>query len=197
MECKYFNEGRCNYGNNCRYPHVVKSSLLDPPSWLLTGYTENNTHILGEFSYSFEEVRYSYYLAKREGEESLKNFFIQWNSMLMQAHTEYSNRITSLFSAHERTKNAKVGSPSGRPVDLRDPDTHHLFIQPVDVDTAVFQSINPPPILSDPYPLIEPLTGHADSSTAQEASTAHAPHENAFLSEEEYLLGEIPMRPPR
>ncbi|KAI5190916.1 hypothetical protein NECID01_1211 [Nematocida sp. AWRm77] len=204
MECWYFQQGVCRYGDKCRRKHVKRTSLLDPPGWILSAYRDKDISI-SENTYSFEETRYGFYLARAQGIESLRYFFGVWNEMVVSAY----NRLVCALNAATAGASEATG-PDGRTVDIRRPECFSFLIQPVNTNTLDYSHIiagtSAPAPIPTPIPIPTPASVHCplppNSSPSQGPAEEFLKKEIPISEQEqreatEYKLGQIPRHPPR
>lgn len=98
--CVHFKQGRCKYGQNCKYSHSLVVQLLDPPRSIFSYVQDLDLHVI-----SIDEMRYS--LKHNNTMRVLDNMWIDNYTKMYK----YLNNICKNSSV--------IYSPSSRLVDLR------------------------------------------------------------------------------
>lgn len=212
MECRYFEKGECRFGRKCRYKHVKKSWLLDPPAWFIGSYRDKD-FTTESTAYSFEEIRWGFYLAKLQGEEALFHFFQHWNLCIAASVSNIAAAIDALIAKSDCND---ISGPLERTLDIRRPESLAQLISPVqDIPRAVYGALHSPAPFpaapgylepqGDPGPSMEMEgTGHktygAEYSTESAAYNKLAPSSSRQMPSNtpppKYVLGKIPRDPP-
>ncbi|KAI5180792.1 hypothetical protein NEOKW01_1076 [Nematocida sp. AWRm80] len=134
-ECMYYSSGKCRYGRGCSFAHILTSSLLDPPSWILGGYIDKKTNLTQD-TYSCDEVRALCYSALKEGPESLIRFVQIYNDALIKRH----NTLVTEINRQASDANTLQG-PDKTLVDIRDTNNYSKITTPIDIQ-SIIQEIN-------------------------------------------------------
>jgi hypothetical protein len=110
--CQFFQQGKCRYGNRCKYDHVRFSTIVDPPQWIFSCFKG-----LDMTEISPDEVRFS--LMCSDTREVLDSIWIK-NYVMLCNHIDFLVR------------DARLDSGSKRYVDIR--RSPEAFIAPFDVE---------------------------------------------------------------
>lgn len=101
-ECKYFQQGDCRFGKNCKYLHVRRTALIDPPAWIHSCFPDVDTYEI-----SPDEARLRF-LA------SPGTFQSEWDDLFIHNYFALCKKLDSLLL------DSRVGSFTERCVDIRD-----------------------------------------------------------------------------
>lgn len=101
-ECKYFLRGSCRFGKKCKYLHVRRTALIDPPAWIHSCFPEVDTYEI-----SPDEARLRF-LA------SPSTFQREWDDLFIHNYFALCKKLDTLL------QDSKVGSFTERCVDIRD-----------------------------------------------------------------------------
>lgn len=101
-ECKYFLQGSCRFGKNCKYLHVRRTALIDPPAWIHSCFPEVDTYEI-----SPDEARLRF-LA------SPSTFQREWDDLFIHNYFALCQKLDTLLC------DSRVGSFTERCVDIRD-----------------------------------------------------------------------------
>lgn len=113
-ECRHFLQGNCRFGKNCRYLHIRRTALIDPPQWIHSCFPDVKTHEI-----SPDEARLRFL-------ESPSTFAKEWDDLFMHNYFALCEKLDSLLV------DAKVASFTNRCVDIREPRNLSKIVAPFD-----------------------------------------------------------------
>lgn len=100
-ECKYFLQGNCRFGKNCKYLHIRRTALIDPPSWVHSCCPDVDTVEIHP-----DEARLRFL-------ESPNKFLEEWDDLFLHNYFSLCQKLDCLLLG------SKVGSFTQRCVDIR------------------------------------------------------------------------------
>lgn len=193
-ECVYFSRGHCRFGARCRNKHVKRTELLNPPAWILSNYQDGEMEIKCE-TYSFEEVRYTFYEAMKRGEKAVEMCIDNWNAVVNAARGMYCKRLAETLEGATYSEGL-----SERTVDIRDPANAPLFIGPIVQRREAFlepeynyQNRDAPASIPAFGPRIQPGTGMSGEVNRKPSNGMGTGPRKMGKG---YELGRIPKEPP-
>jgi len=222
MECRFFKEGRCKFGKHCHNKHVKTSGLFAPPPWVLSAYSSKDASFSAE-TYTFEEVRLSFYQSHRQGPAPIASHFMTWNNALSLCYSRITAEMKRVEEPGVQVKGEDLT------IDIRDPKNFSYFVQPVPYTANIEQIANTPihaPRRNAQIPALDPLIMRTEPAAPPTAPASaglpppiqnHSYNHNANISDaiapppralsgraprdeqshgEAYKIGEIPRNPP-
>lgn len=118
--CRSFAEsGSCRFGSKCHFLHVIKTSLVNPPNWIFTSFSDLS---LQEFSFEELKAEYLKYLQECKTQE----FFDICDQIWLNNYEVLCNHLNSL------TKIANIESDENRIIDFRSDVS--CFVKPYNPD---------------------------------------------------------------
>lgn len=169
--CPYFKQGRCKYGQSCKYTHKLTVNLLDPPTSIFSYVPELDLHVI-----STDEIRYSL---------KYNNLTRVLDNMWIDNYTKMYKYLNNLCKT-----NNELYSPSNRLVDLRiNPACFNLPFDLKFVEQQIVKLQESDPVFTD----CKLLTSFNDEIEILDVENAPGfVKEYAFMKDVENYEGEIP-----
>ncbi|KAF7683869.1 hypothetical protein TCON_0925 [Astathelohania contejeani] len=118
--CRYFQEGKCRFGKNCKYEHTTITNVVDPPRWILSCYKDDIVS-LETLDISYEEVRARFY-DLYSIPNGLETFASEWDGVYKHNYFKICEYINYLCGM------GNVCSYTERAVDLRQQNNLGAFL---------------------------------------------------------------------